>query len=154
MKFRAGSAQTHKSMSFIWIIWSTLYVYLWGFVKQKIVDYSTQHEWLKEGRKDGWMHGNVTTALKHDSSNRTWSVGQYCAIIQGKTELLGIFLYHRFVSKYLIFFKSVNRVSLKKKICIWCYATKEVTFITKVKPGIFVFHCHSLLVLSCYACTL
>ena len=24
----AGSAQTHKSMSFIWIVWSTLYVYL------------------------------------------------------------------------------------------------------------------------------
>ena len=37
MNFRAvlvlpkmvGSAQTHKSMSFIWIVWSTLYVYLW-----------------------------------------------------------------------------------------------------------------------------
>ena len=26
----AGSAQTHKSMSFIWIVWSTLYVYLWA----------------------------------------------------------------------------------------------------------------------------
>ena len=25
----AGSAQTHESISFIWIIWSTLYVYLW-----------------------------------------------------------------------------------------------------------------------------
>ena len=25
----AGSAQTHKSMSFIRIVWSTLYVYLW-----------------------------------------------------------------------------------------------------------------------------
>ena len=25
----AGSAQTHKSVSFIWIVWSTLYVYLW-----------------------------------------------------------------------------------------------------------------------------
>ena len=25
----ARSAQTHKSMSFIWIVWSTLYVYLW-----------------------------------------------------------------------------------------------------------------------------
>ena len=25
----AGSAQTHKSMSFVWIVWSTLYVYLW-----------------------------------------------------------------------------------------------------------------------------
>ena len=24
-----GSAQTHKSMSFIWIVWSTLYEYLW-----------------------------------------------------------------------------------------------------------------------------
>ena len=25
----ADSAQTHKSVSFIWIVWSTLYVYLW-----------------------------------------------------------------------------------------------------------------------------
>ena len=25
----AGSAQAYKSMSFIWIVWSTLYVYLW-----------------------------------------------------------------------------------------------------------------------------
>ena len=25
----AGSAKTHKSMSFIWIVWSTLYVYIW-----------------------------------------------------------------------------------------------------------------------------
>ena len=24
-----GSAQTQKCMSFIWIVWSTLYVYLW-----------------------------------------------------------------------------------------------------------------------------
>ena len=24
-----GSAQTHKSMSFIWIVWSTLHIYLW-----------------------------------------------------------------------------------------------------------------------------
>ena len=28
----AGSAQTHKSISFIWILWSTLYVYLWPTV--------------------------------------------------------------------------------------------------------------------------
>ena len=26
----ADSAQTHKSRSFIWIVWSTLYVYLWS----------------------------------------------------------------------------------------------------------------------------
>ena len=37
----AGSAQTHKSISFIRIVWSTLYVYLWscpniGFVSPKI----------------------------------------------------------------------------------------------------------------------
>ena len=34
----AGSAQTHKSMNFIWIVWSTLYVYLWhtyGEAKEK-----------------------------------------------------------------------------------------------------------------------
>ena len=29
----AGSAQGHKSISFIWIVWSTLYVYLWLFLK-------------------------------------------------------------------------------------------------------------------------
>ena len=29
----AGSAQTHKSMSFIWIVWSTLYVYLWAEIE-------------------------------------------------------------------------------------------------------------------------
>ena len=28
----AGSAQTHKSISFIWIVWSTLYVYLWIYL--------------------------------------------------------------------------------------------------------------------------
>ena len=27
----ARSAQTHKSIRFIWIVWSTLYVYLWIF---------------------------------------------------------------------------------------------------------------------------
>ena len=27
----ARSAQTHKSISFIWIVWSTLYVYLWSY---------------------------------------------------------------------------------------------------------------------------
>ena len=29
----AGSAQTHKSMSFIWIVWSTLHVDLWSLVE-------------------------------------------------------------------------------------------------------------------------
>ena len=29
----AGSAQTHKSMSFIWIVWGTQYVYLWLLCK-------------------------------------------------------------------------------------------------------------------------
>ena len=32
---RAGSAQTQKSMSFIWIVWSTLYVYLWFLCEKK-----------------------------------------------------------------------------------------------------------------------
>ena len=32
----ASSAQTHKSISFIWIVWSTLYVYLWVTYKSKI----------------------------------------------------------------------------------------------------------------------
>ena len=31
----AGSAQTQKSMSFIWIVWSTLYVYLWFLCEKK-----------------------------------------------------------------------------------------------------------------------
>ena len=31
----AHSAQTHKSISFIWIVWSTLYVYLWQYNQNK-----------------------------------------------------------------------------------------------------------------------
>ena len=31
----AGAAQTHKSMNFIWIVWSTLYVYLCPRLKTK-----------------------------------------------------------------------------------------------------------------------
>ena len=31
----AGFALTHKSMSFIWIVWSTLYVYLWAAPEKK-----------------------------------------------------------------------------------------------------------------------
>ena len=33
----AGSAQIHKSASFIWIVWSTLYVYLWIYLKTVLV---------------------------------------------------------------------------------------------------------------------
>ena len=32
-----GSAQTHKSMSFIWIVWSTLYVYICWFTEQSCI---------------------------------------------------------------------------------------------------------------------
>ena len=35
-----GSAQTHKNISFIWIVWSTLYVYLW--VKCELQDCDLQ----------------------------------------------------------------------------------------------------------------
>ena len=34
----AGSAQTNKSISFIWIVWSTLYVYLCLFVLNSYID--------------------------------------------------------------------------------------------------------------------
>ena len=40
----AGSAQTHKSMSFIWIVWSTLYVYLWGQDEQGKVSWIVSRE--------------------------------------------------------------------------------------------------------------
>ena len=43
----AGSAQTHKRMSFIWIVWSTLYVYLWW--------------WTKDGRKHSKTQGLFIT---------------------------------------------------------------------------------------------
>ena len=36
----ACSDQTHKSISFIWIVWSTLYVYLWH-------KYKVLHWWLE-----------------------------------------------------------------------------------------------------------
>ena len=37
----ACSAQTHESISFIWIVWSTLYVYLWATVKLLMVKFLT-----------------------------------------------------------------------------------------------------------------
>ena len=41
----ARSAMTHKSISFIWIVWSTLYVYLWTnphkFLSNKLILYSS-----------------------------------------------------------------------------------------------------------------
>ena len=48
----AGSAQTHKSISLIWIVWSTLYVYLWLKV--------WQHAWayVKKERKKGETYMN------------------------------------------------------------------------------------------------
>ena len=38
VKKPARSAQTHKSISFTWIVWSTLYVYLWLVVKKGTFD--------------------------------------------------------------------------------------------------------------------
>ena len=43
----AGSAQTHKSMSFIWIVWSTLYVYLWSIAKSYLVLSSRVWNWIQ-----------------------------------------------------------------------------------------------------------
>ena len=45
----AGSAQTHQSISFIWIVWSTLYVYLWR-----------QHEFFF-GQATAWTHAMKLT---------------------------------------------------------------------------------------------
>ena len=36
----ARSAQTHETISFIWIVWSTLYVYLWKFAQNIHPKYS------------------------------------------------------------------------------------------------------------------
>ena len=39
----ARSAQTNKSISFIWIVWSTLYVNLWDIIKNcRSYDFSTK----------------------------------------------------------------------------------------------------------------
>ena len=44
----AGSVQTYKSMSFIWIVWSTLYVYLWLQVKLQVQKNKKVTELFKE----------------------------------------------------------------------------------------------------------
>ena len=41
----ARSVQTHKSISFIWIVWSTLYVYLCYFLRLGIACLSTGTNW-------------------------------------------------------------------------------------------------------------
>ena len=55
----AGSAQTYKSMSFIWIVWSTLYVYLW------VDPNSNMHKWYS---------GNDISLPPRISQVRSWAV--------------------------------------------------------------------------------
>ena len=47
----ASSAKTHKSMSFIWIVWSTLYVYLWASPEKKL--------WWKKEISTGKRRSNM-----------------------------------------------------------------------------------------------
>ena len=52
----AGSAQTHRCMRFIWIVWSTLYLYLWlppgGKMSKYIRKYMTEHILSRVGLVD------------------------------------------------------------------------------------------------------
>ena len=57
----AGSAQTPKSISFIWIVWSTLYVYLCRRVKLKS-DSPWSNIFLKGVSKNGYVVENRKSA--------------------------------------------------------------------------------------------
>ena len=57
----ARFAQTNKSISFIWIVWSTLYVYLW-LKDEENGDYVLTSNWKKE-----LYNWNPTTYQSEDS---------------------------------------------------------------------------------------
>ena len=61
----ACSAQTHKSISFIWLVWSTLYVYLW-FTP---LIYSLWHKWASL-LYVATLHFNLCTYKKYAQSSR------------------------------------------------------------------------------------
>ena len=50
----AGSAQTHKSVSFIWIVWSTQYVYLWRIPQIASTDELTECWKIRQGTERRW----------------------------------------------------------------------------------------------------
>ena len=58
----AGSAQTHKSISFIWIVWSTLYVYL--CLKVRILPFLTTFTYLTARLKRSLRDWSFTLDLK------------------------------------------------------------------------------------------
>ena len=59
----ASSAQTHKSMSFIWIVWSTLYVYLWWYTEKVMITYSYKRGFMSNSHKKSWMVSNSQAAI-------------------------------------------------------------------------------------------
>ena len=70
----ARSAQTHKSISFIYIVWSTLYVYLWlcptfflqdinfNFFLNRIVASGCFRRWRREAAYLRCLHGFLQSA--------------------------------------------------------------------------------------------
>ena len=65
----ACSAQTHKSISFIWIVWSTLYAYLWLF--------DGKYQW-KNKKMRAISEPCVTSAkMSQIGAKMIWSFSQY-----------------------------------------------------------------------------
>ena len=56
----ARSTLTHKSISFIWIVWSTRYVYLWTKDKDNDKFYSNCAEKGPYGNRGGWWYNACT----------------------------------------------------------------------------------------------
>ena len=69
----AGSAQAHKSMSFIWILWRTLYVYLCPAAWLKIywAKPISNRKW--QNRLNSWFESSILNgflacnSIKHDA---------------------------------------------------------------------------------------
>ena len=86
----ARSAQTHKSISFIWIVWSTLYVYLWPRALFYRTDCTRRYKFLTHalfdtflaGLASNWVYGACCSAQADnkpiDLSQQTTGVGAYC----------------------------------------------------------------------------
>ena len=118
----AHSAQTHTSISFIWIVWSTLYVYLWCQAAMELIYFfqicgyhlsETSKLWVPGG------HGTHTNSCpeEHRQTRRRRlraTTSLYCILCYVKIVAKPPLMHSKMLLKIVLFNNSfLHRFSLK-----------------------------------------
>jgi hypothetical protein len=125
----ARSVQTHKNISFIWIVWSTLYVYFWLICQklkyQKVFSFANEKRFWQTIRNCFWHldRANSIKTTLHTCNLWTNQSVSYEFVNWSRLRLLPLFfLFQNFPISlsdfYLIVVKSDNEIG-KFSIKIW-----------------------------------